>query len=47
MELTGGALRRLQELTPKGMKARIHLTITDEETLASAHVMIEALPEVS
>lgn len=44
LELTGGALKRLQALTPQGMKARIHLTITDEAPLAQAFVMIEAVP---
>ncbi len=43
MELTGGALKRLQALTPKGMTARIHLTITDEAPLAEAFVVIEAI----
>jgi holo-[acyl-carrier protein] synthase len=42
-ELTGGALKRLQALTPEGMKAHIHLTITDEYPLAQAFVIIEAL----
>ncbi|MGB4102417.1 MAG: holo-ACP synthase [Alphaproteobacteria bacterium] len=44
MELTGGALRRLQAMTPPGMVARIHLTITDEPPLAQAMVVIEAVP---
>lgn len=43
LELTGGALRRLQELTPAGMTARIHLTLTDDEPYAQAFVVIEAL----
>jgi holo-[acyl-carrier protein] synthase len=42
MQLTGGALQRLQHLTPAGMQVRIHLTITDEPPLAQAFVMIEA-----
>lgn len=42
--LTGGALRRLQSMTPKGMQASLHLTLTDEPPLAQAHVVIEALP---
>lgn len=45
LALTGGALKRLQALTPKGMTARLHLTITDEAPLAQALVMIEALPD--
>src|ERR1700727_2325248 len=43
MELTGGALERLRVLTPKGMKAHIHLSITDERDWAQAFVVIEAL----
>jgi holo-[acyl-carrier protein] synthase len=42
--LTGGALQRLQSLTPAGMKAVIHVTITDDHPLAQAFVVIEALP---
>jgi holo-[acyl-carrier protein] synthase len=47
MELTGGALKRLQALTPKGHAAHIHLTITDEPPLGQALVVIEALPQVN
>ncbi|RJF88017.1 holo-ACP synthase [Oleomonas cavernae] len=42
--LTGGALDRLKAITPKGMRAVIDLTITDEPPLASAVVIISALP---
>ena len=42
MQLTGGALRRLEEITPDGLEARIHLTITDEFPLAQAIVIITA-----
>lgn len=42
LELTGGALKRLQSMIPPGMKFRIHLTLTDEPPLAQALVMIEA-----
>ena len=45
MALTGGALARLQEMTPPGMKAVIHLTLTDDHPYAQAFVIIEALPE--
>src|SRR6266702_4750024 len=45
MVLTGGALARLQAMTPPGMVARIDLTITDEPPLAQALVVISALPE--
>jgi holo-[acyl-carrier protein] synthase len=42
--LTGGARQRLDELTPPGMVADIHLTLTDEPPLAQAMVMIVAVP---
>ena len=45
MALTGGALARLQEMTPEGMKAVIHLTLTDDHPYAQAFVIIEALPQ--
>ncbi|MBN8520770.1 MAG: holo-ACP synthase [Alphaproteobacteria bacterium] len=41
--LTGGALQRLNTLTPPGQKIIIHLTLTDEPPLAQAHVIIECL----
>lgn len=44
MVLTGGALARLQSITPPGMSARIDLTITDEPPLAQAMVIISAVP---
>ena len=40
LALTGGAARRLAELTPPGGRAVVHLTITDEYPLAQALVMI-------
>jgi holo-[acyl-carrier protein] synthase len=43
MQLTGGALRRLQELTPAGCEARIDLTISDEWPLAQAIVVISVV----
>jgi holo-[acyl-carrier protein] synthase len=43
IELTGGAKRRLDEITPKGCEARIELTITDEGPMAHAFVIIWAL----
>jgi len=43
MELTGGALARLQALTPAGMQARIDLSITDDWPLAQAFVIISAV----
>ena len=45
MALTGGALSRLEEITPPGMKAQIDLTLTDEPPLAEAVVIISAVPK--
>jgi holo-[acyl-carrier protein] synthase len=45
MELTGGARRRLDAITPVGMQARIDLSITDEYPLAQAMVIITAVPK--
>jgi len=47
MILTGGALKRLEALTPPGMIARIDLTLTDEPPLAQALVVITVLPSRS
>jgi holo-[acyl-carrier protein] synthase len=44
MRLTGGALRRLQAITPQGFDAQIDLTITDEWPIAQALVVISAIP---
>jgi len=44
MNLTGGALARLQAMTPAGYEARIDLTITDEYPMAQAFVVISAVP---
>ena len=46
MRLTGGALRRLEAITPPGMQARLDVSITDEPPLAQAVVIITALPAV-
>ena len=43
LRLTGGALRRLREITPAGREARIDLTITDEGPLAQALVVISTV----
>jgi holo-[acyl-carrier protein] synthase len=43
LELTGGAKRRLQAITPTGYEARIDLTITDEGPMAHAFVVISAV----
>ena len=44
MALTGGAASQLDKILPKGHRAAIHLTITDDFPLAQAFVIIEALP---
>jgi holo-[acyl-carrier protein] synthase len=44
MKLTGGALERLQAITPPGTEADIHLTITDEWPVAHALVVISVVP---
>ena len=47
MALTGGAAKRLSTITPKGMAARIDLTITDDHPHAQAIVIISAVPDSS
>jgi holo-[acyl-carrier protein] synthase len=44
MQLTGGALARLQEITPPGHVAQIDVTLTDEYPTAQALVIISAIP---
>jgi holo-[acyl-carrier protein] synthase len=44
MTLTGGALARLNAMTPVGFKARIDVTVTDEGPMAQAVVVISAVP---
>jgi holo-[acyl-carrier protein] synthase len=43
MALTGGALKRLQLLTPQGLEARIDLSLTDDWPLAQDFVIISAV----
>lgn len=45
MKLTGGALKRLESITPEGMQPQISLTITDDYPMAQAIVIIMAVPE--
>ena len=45
MQLTNGALARLEKMTPEGMSAQIDLTITDDFPLAQAIVIISAVPK--
>ena len=42
--LRGGALARMQKLTPEGMRTRIELSLTDESALANAVVIIFTVP---
>jgi holo-[acyl-carrier protein] synthase len=42
MALTGGAARRLAELTPPGFQPHIHVSLTDDYPLAVAFVIISA-----
>ena len=44
MALTGGAARRLAEITPEGMTAQIDRTRTDDDPTAQAIVLISAVP---
>ncbi len=43
MRLTGGALARLESLTPEGHEAQIDLSITDDWPTAQAFVIISAV----
>jgi holo-[acyl-carrier protein] synthase len=47
IELTGGALARLESLTPPGMRAQVDVSLTDEPPLAQALVIISLLPAPS
>jgi holo-[acyl-carrier protein] synthase len=44
LALTGGAKRRLDEMTPQGHAAQVHLTMTDDHPFAQAFVIIVAIP---
>lgn len=45
MHVTGWAKERLDEMTPHGHEAVIHVTLTDDHPWAQAFVVIEALPK--
>ena len=47
MKLTGGALKRLQAITPAGCQAKIDVSLSDEGAAAQAIVIISALPRAS
>ncbi|MDX5350242.1 MAG: holo-ACP synthase [Paracoccaceae bacterium] len=44
MELTGWAADRLAAMTPRGHRAVVHVTLTDDHPWAQAFVVIEARP---
>jgi holo-[acyl-carrier protein] synthase len=44
MKLTGGAAVRLAKLIPPGMRAQIDVSLTDDPPMASAIVIISAVP---
>jgi len=44
LKLTGGAAARLAAMTPAGLVAKLHLSLTDDPPYAQAFVVIEALP---
>jgi holo-[acyl-carrier protein] synthase len=43
MTLTGGALKRLQAMTPQGLEAQIDLSLADDWPMAQAFVIISAV----
>ena len=45
MHLTGWAAARLEEMTPPGHRAVVHVSLTDDHPWAQAFVLIEALPD--
>lgn len=44
MHLTGWAAEKLEQMTPAGHKAIVHVTLTDDHPWAQAFVVIEARP---
>jgi holo-[acyl-carrier protein] synthase len=44
LALRGGAAARLAAMTPEGLTAKLHLSLTDDHPYAQAFVVIEALP---
>jgi holo-[acyl-carrier protein] synthase len=44
LQLSGGARRRLDDMTPQGHAAEVHLTMTDDHPFAQAFVIITARP---
>lgn len=46
MHVTGWARKRLDDLTPEGFEATIHVSLTDDHPWAQAFVVIEAHPKL-
>ncbi|GLQ35047.1 holo-[acyl-carrier-protein] synthase [Amylibacter marinus] len=44
MHLSGWAAKKMDEMTPDGHRAVVHVTLTDDHPWAQAFVVIEALP---
>ncbi len=44
IELSGGALHRLNAMAPEGMIPRVHLSLSDEYPMAQAFVVVSAVP---
>ncbi|HEY7384834.1 MAG TPA: holo-ACP synthase [Beijerinckiaceae bacterium] len=42
MRLTGGARERLEDMVPRGHRAIVHVSLTDDPPVAQAFVVIEA-----
>lgn len=42
MKLTGGAKKRLDQITPDGMQSHIHLSLSDDDPWAQATIIISA-----
>ena len=47
LRLTGGALRRLEDITPAGHVPQIDLALSDDWPYAQAFVIISALPKAA
>lgn len=42
IKLTGGALKQLEKITPKGYEAKIELSLSDDYPMAQAFIIISA-----
>jgi len=46
LRLSGGALRRLARMTPKGHEAALHVSLADDPPMVLAFVLFDARPKV-